>query len=128
EALDAEASSPALRQVLDDVLDGVDELLRTAAELPRALRSRRLAAESTVILEIARRLAQELRQRDPLAERIELDRTQFALCGVRGVGRAALVRVVAQARRGGATRGSVGRSMPRPSPDPKLDAAEAHVR
>ena len=130
EALDAEASSPALRQVLDDVLDGVDELLRTAAELPRALRSRRLAAESAVILEIARRLAQELRQRDPLAERIELDRTQFALCGLRGVGRAALVRVVAQARRGGATRGSsVGRRMPRPSPpDPKLDAAEAHVR
>ena len=92
EALDRPAASPALRRVLDDVLDGVDGLLSTASELPRALRSRRLAAESAVILEIARRLARELRRRDALAERVELSRTQFLLCGLRGVGRTAWVR------------------------------------
>ena len=40
EALDAPSASPALRRVLDDTLVGVDQLLRTAADLPRALKSR----------------------------------------------------------------------------------------
>jgi hydroxysqualene synthase len=87
DALDQLATSPALRQVLDRALDGIDELLATASNLPRALRSRRLAAESAVILEIARRLAQELRRRDPLAERVELSRPRFLLCGLLGIGR-----------------------------------------
>jgi predicted regulator of Ras-like GTPase activity (Roadblock/LC7/MglB family) len=73
--------------VLDRVLDGVDTLLATASELPRALRSRRLAAESAVILEIARRLAKELRRRDPLAERVELSRPRILLCSLLGIGR-----------------------------------------
>jgi hydroxysqualene synthase len=87
EALDRPATSPALRRVLDRVLDGVDALLAAANGLPRALRSRRLAAESAVILEIARRLARELRRRDPLAERVELSRPGFLLCGLLGIGR-----------------------------------------
>jgi hydroxysqualene synthase len=87
EALDRPATSPALRQVLDRVLDGVDALLATAGELPRALRSRRLAAESAVILEIARRLAIDLRRRDPLAERVELSRPRSLLCALAGLGR-----------------------------------------
>ena len=85
EALDRPATSPALRQVLDRALDGVDALLATARGLPRALRSRRLAAESAVILEIARRLARELRRRDPLAERVALSRPRFLLCGLLGI-------------------------------------------
>jgi phytoene/squalene synthetase len=88
EALDQPASSPALGQVLDRVLDGVDAMLITADELPRALRSRRLAAESAVIVAIARRLAWELRWRDPLAERVELSRLRFLLCGLTGIGQA----------------------------------------
>ena len=87
EALDRGATSPALRQVLDRALDGIDVLLGTARELPRALRSRRLAAESAVILAIAERLAGELRRRDPLAERVELSRPRFLLCGILGIGR-----------------------------------------
>ena len=82
ETLDG-ATSPALRQVFDRVLDGVDELLSTAGELPRSLRSRRLAAEAAVILELARRLAAELRRRDPLAERVELGRARFLLSACR---------------------------------------------
>ncbi len=88
EALDRPASSPALRRVLDWVVDGIDALLITADELPRALRSRRLAAESAVILAIARRLARELRCRDPLAERVALSRFRFLLCGLIGIGQA----------------------------------------
>ena len=60
------------------------ELLETARDLPRVLASRRLAAESGVIVAIARRLAALLRRRDPLAERVELGKPQFLLCGVQG--------------------------------------------
>ena len=77
--------SPALRRVLDDTLEGVDQLLLAAEDLPRALASRRLAAESAVILSIARRLAALLRRRDPLAERVELARAAFLQCALRGL-------------------------------------------
>ena len=87
EALAETAASPALRAVLDRALAGVGDLLSAASDLPRALRSPRLAAESAVILEMARRLAGELRARDPLAERIELTRAQFLACGLVGLGR-----------------------------------------
>jgi hydroxysqualene synthase len=86
--LDRAAASPAMRQVLDQALDGVDGLLETARDLPRVLASRRLAAESGVIAAIARRLAALLRRRDPLAERVELNKAQFLLCGVNGLGMA----------------------------------------
>jgi squalene synthase HpnC len=87
-ALDQPSASPAMRQVLDRALDGVDQLLETARHLPRVLASRRLAAESGVIVAIAQRLAALLRQRDPLATRVELTKPQFLLCGVRGLGMA----------------------------------------
>jgi hypothetical protein len=74
-----------MRAVLDQALDGVDGLLETARDLPRVLASRRLAAESGVIVAIARRLAALLRRRDPLASRVELGRPQFLLCGVSGL-------------------------------------------
>lgn len=87
EALDLSRSSPALRDVLDRTLDGVDELLVQAGELPRALRSPRLAAESAVIVEMARHLARQLRRRDPLAERVELGRSLFVVAAAAGLGR-----------------------------------------
>ncbi|MGH6902259.1 MAG: squalene synthase HpnC [Geminicoccaceae bacterium] len=87
EALGEPRAAPALRTVLDRALDGVDDLLSAAGALPRALRSPRLGAESAVILEMARRLAKELRARDPLAERVELTRPRFLLCGFMGLGR-----------------------------------------
>jgi squalene synthase HpnC len=87
EALDRPQASPALRRVLDDTLAGVDQLLRAAAELPRALTSRRLAAEAAVILAIAQRLAALLRRRDPLAARVELGRVALLPCGLRGLAR-----------------------------------------
>ncbi|MGH6913057.1 MAG: squalene synthase HpnC [Geminicoccales bacterium] len=99
EALDQPRASPQLRQVLDRALDGVDQLLATARDLPRVLASRRLSAESGVIVAIALRLAAELRRRDPLAERVELRRPQLLLCGLEGLGLAL-----------GPRRGSQGRS------------------
>ncbi|WP_137391252.1 squalene synthase HpnC [Rhodoligotrophos defluvii] len=85
EALDRPSASAGLRRVLDKCLDGTEELLREADRLPGRLKSRRLAMESAVIVKIAWQLADELRRRDPLAERVVLTRPQFLRCGVRGV-------------------------------------------
>jgi hydroxysqualene synthase len=85
ETLDQPSASPALRRVLDDTLAGVDRLLAAASDLPRALGSFRLAAESAVILRIAQRLAVELRRRDPLATRVELGRPAFLRCALQGL-------------------------------------------
>src|SRR3546814_21051894 len=61
-ALDAQAADPALRQVLDRCLDGVEALLVDAARLPGQLANRRLALESADILRIAERLTILLRR------------------------------------------------------------------
>ena len=85
-------ASPALREVLDRCLDATDELLVVAGSLPGRLRSARFAMESAAIVAIARKLSGELRHRDPLAERVELSRLQFAGCLMRGIGRVLFAR------------------------------------
>jgi len=82
------AATPGLRRVMDRALTGVDGLMNTARALPGQLKSRRLALESAVIVEIADALTAMLRRRDPVAGRVELSLAGFALCAVRGVWRA----------------------------------------
>lgn len=83
--LDAAASPPGFRRLLDRCLDGVDALLVEAAGLPGQLRSTRLAMESAVIVRLAQRLAALLRHGDPLAGRVALGKDDFALCGLKGI-------------------------------------------
>ena len=78
-ALAEPASSAALRQVLDRCLDATAALLGQAGQLPGQLRSRHLAMESAVIVALAHRLVRELRARDPLAQRVVLNKAQ-TLC------------------------------------------------
>lgn len=71
-ALARGACSPGLRRVLNRCLDGVEVLLRPAAELPRRLHSPHLAWESAAIVGLARRLTAALYAGDPLATRVAL--------------------------------------------------------
>jgi squalene synthase HpnC len=87
EDLDRPALVPGMRKVLDLCLDATAELMKEARRLPFALKSRHLAMESAVIVAIADKLAAELRARDPIAERVELTKPQFLICGVKGVAR-----------------------------------------
>jgi squalene synthase HpnC len=73
----APRASPALRRVLHRVLDGVDGLMATARPLGRQMRDRRLGMEAAAIVRLALALGDELRRRDPLAERVELSRPRF---------------------------------------------------
>ncbi|MCB2113081.1 MAG: squalene synthase HpnC [Parvularculaceae bacterium] len=82
--IDGEKSSPALRRVIDRMLDECDRLMRDARRLPFALKSRRLAMESAVIVRLADRLILLLRKGDPVAGRVALKKTDFALAGLAG--------------------------------------------
>jgi phytoene/squalene synthetase len=85
EDLDASAASAGMRRVIDQCLDGSDELIAIARTLPGQLGNRRLAMESAVIVRIAERLSRLLRRRDPLAGRVKLSGLQFLGCGVTGI-------------------------------------------
>jgi len=83
--LDRDASPPGFRRLLDRCLDGVDGLMEEAGQLPGQLRSARLAMESAVIVQLARRLTKCLRAGDPLAGRVALSRGDFIACGIKGI-------------------------------------------
>jgi squalene synthase HpnC len=83
--LDGRASTPALRHVIDRCLDHTAELVRQARPLPDLFHGRRFAMEAAFIWRIADRLLGELRRRDPLAERVQLSKGQFAAAGLWGV-------------------------------------------
>ena len=103
EDLDAYATTPALRTVLDRCLHGVDDLMTTAKTLPGRLRSRRLAMEVSVIAHLAGRLAERLRRGDPLAGRVALSKSDFVRCGATGIG-AVLLRLRRPALHGNPSR------------------------
>lgn len=83
--LSGRQATPALRRVLDRMLDAVDWLLVVADPLPARTRGLRLALEAAVTLEIARRLSARLRRDDPLAGRVALARGAFAAAAIRGM-------------------------------------------
>lgn len=85
EDLDREAATPGLRRVIDRCLDGCDELMAIARQLPRQLSNRRLAMETAVIVNLADRLTHLLRNADPIAGRVALTKLDFASCGLRGM-------------------------------------------
>jgi squalene synthase HpnC len=82
--IDGASCSPALRRVIDRMLDGCDALMIDARRLPIALKSRHLAMESAVIVRLAARLIELLRKGDPLAGRVALKKPDFAFAGIAG--------------------------------------------
>jgi len=83
--LDNSALTPALRRVVDRCLSATRALNGEAARLGPGLKSARLGMESTVIHKIALSLTDELSRRDPLAERVKLNRWQLIGCGLGGI-------------------------------------------
>jgi squalene synthase HpnC len=83
--LQAPRAVPPLRAVFERMLTATDALIETARALPREVRSRRLAIETAIIVDLARRLATHLRRRDPLAGRVALRPRDFALATLTGL-------------------------------------------
>jgi farnesyl-diphosphate farnesyltransferase len=72
------AETPGLREVFSSLLDRCDALNRQGADLPRHVRDRRLRVETSVITQLAHRLAARLRLGDPVARRVKLSKTDAA--------------------------------------------------
>jgi len=85
DALNKPFTGRGLRQVIDVCLNETAELLNIARQLPGPMSSHRLAMESAAIIRIAERLVDELRLRDPLAERVALTKPQYMLCCAQGI-------------------------------------------
>jgi len=85
EALSAPVAGPPLRRVLDGLLDRTDALIAAARGLPPRVRARGLRWESAAIVALAARLARRLRRGDPLAVRVSLAKSDFALAFLTGV-------------------------------------------
>ncbi|MEM8813743.1 MAG: squalene synthase HpnC [Pseudomonadota bacterium] len=83
--LDSDRSDAGFRIVLDRMLDGCDTLLAQADSLPDRLRDTRFAINASMIVYLARRLAERLRSGDPLAERVALTKADFAVALFRAV-------------------------------------------
>ena len=83
--LDKPAETPALRTVINRMLDGCEALMVDARRLPAALRSKHLAMESAVIVRLADRLIALLRARDPLAARVALSKVDMVRAGLGGM-------------------------------------------
>lgn len=96
--LDRDRLTPALRRALDRALDEADALLAHAARLPATIRSRRLRAEVSVILALARGLSRRLRHADPLKARVAPARPDHARAALAG-----LAALLIPARKGGAS-------------------------
>ena len=80
----ADALTPELRRVIDRMLDGCEDMMEEARALAPALKSRHLAMESQVIVNLASRLLKRLRKGDPLAMRVALTKSDFAMAGTGG--------------------------------------------
>ncbi len=79
------ASSQPLLRVIQRCVRHTRLLMADARLLPRNLYSPRLTMETAVIVRIASALTNKLSNKDPIAERVELSKPEFILCGIRGV-------------------------------------------
>jgi len=86
-ALAAAQSCPALRRVLDILLDRTAELVEVARGLTPRVAAPGLRCECAVITELAARLLRRLRRGDPLATRVGLGKTDFLAAFLVGVPR-----------------------------------------
>jgi len=82
--VDKAAVTPALRTVMDRMLDGCEALMVDARKLPSAIKSKHLAMESAIIVRLADRLIALLRNGDPLATRVSLSKIDFGFAAVGG--------------------------------------------
>ncbi|MFI4960147.1 MAG: squalene synthase HpnC [Hyphomicrobiales bacterium] len=89
EALGAPKASPGLRRCLAGLAERTGALLQEGAVLPNLVKDWRLALEISVIQTLAQYLTRILTRRDPLSERVHLDKL-----GVAGVSLVAVLKGV----------------------------------
>lgn len=85
EDLDATKASLGLHQTINLAIIGTNRLLGDAARLPRAMKNRRLAFETAIILKLAEALSRRLSREDPLSAPVKLTAREKAKAVVAGL-------------------------------------------
>ncbi|HEX2653897.1 MAG TPA: squalene synthase HpnC [Xanthobacteraceae bacterium] len=76
EALGGNEASPALRACITELARRTAELLKQSKELSAQTRNLRLALEISIIQRLAETLVEVLKQRDPLSQRVHLNKAE----------------------------------------------------
>ncbi|HKA73661.1 MAG TPA: squalene synthase HpnC [Xanthobacteraceae bacterium] len=84
EALAEPEASPELRNCLRDVMEHTVVLLRGAEYFSTQVNDLRFGLEIAVIYRVAQTLTRRLLRRDPLSERVHLNKAEFAAMGIVG--------------------------------------------
>lgn len=82
--LEAKHTDINFRRALDTILTRIDELIYIAREETWKISHRGLRFQTGIIIAIAENLSKALRQRDPISERVELTKRQYAFCFLKG--------------------------------------------
>ena len=69
-----------LRLALDDILFQTNKLIVKAEENKKIMKNKKLANETTFILEIAKSLLKLLKKRDPLKNKVVLNKFDYVKC------------------------------------------------
>jgi farnesyl-diphosphate farnesyltransferase len=80
-------ATPAIRAIMDRMLDETEKLVKLAKTLPPMVKDGGLRRETAVIVAVAERLLDLLKRQDPLAGRVELSKAAYAAAALTGLGR-----------------------------------------
>ena len=83
--LEESSSPPALRAVINRMLDATDILIEQARPLPAMIKDTRLRLQTSVTVKVAEALSKKLRTGDPLAERVKLTKLETAKAFLTGI-------------------------------------------
>ena len=85
DALAEQSANRQLRRVFRRCLKETHKLIADARKLPGHVASPGLAMESAMIVRIAHKLHRKLAKRDPLRRRVQLSKSEYLSCGLRGI-------------------------------------------
>ena len=97
DALRAERASPELMRCIRGLAERTAALLEQSRPLPALVRDARLSLEISVIQMLARHLVGLLQTRDPLSERVHLDKFGVAAIGFLGITKGLFTRLLRKA-------------------------------
>ena len=85
-------ATEAIRQVMDQMLDQTYQLLIEARKLTPMVKNGGLRRETAIIVAVAERLLDLLRHNDPLAQRVKLNKGDYVIAVITGLGRSIVAR------------------------------------
>jgi phytoene/squalene synthetase len=78
-------SNNQFSKVIEEIIDKIEVMLENSVEGLKLISSRRLRIETLIILNIAKRLSNLLKIKDPLKKKVKLSRIDLIFCFIKGI-------------------------------------------